>query len=219
MGRAAILLATFGALVGAAAWAFARRQDIADQGLAEAVAADAAGVADMVMELPGFNLIRMSNMRAVDQGLVDHPNVQAMLRVIRQGESSQSDAAYYMLVGGGRFMDMSDHPRIYKQIRGARTSAAGAYQITATTWDDTAPAMGLPDFSPRSQDIAALGRIAYRGALNDVLMGRLDQAIAKLRKEWTSLPGAAEQNRLQSMGISHEIFLAYGGQIQEETQA
>lgn len=219
MARAAVILACLGGLVGAGAWAWVRRQDIAAQGIAETVAADAAGVADVVMELPGFNLIRMANMGAVDQGLVDHPQVQAILRVIRQGESSQGDGAYNMIVGGGRFYDFTDHPRIFKQIGGARTSAAGAYQITATTWDETRDRMGLPDFSPRSQDIAALGRIAYRGALNDVLAGRLDQAIAKLRKEWTSLPGAAEQNRLQSTAISREIFLAYGGQIQEGTQA
>lgn len=206
------MLALIGVVTGGAAWYAARRNQIAAGGVVDAVNSDWQGVADMVMELPGFNRIRMANMAEVDQSLVDHPNVVAMLRVVRQGESSQSDVAYSMIVGGGRFSDFSDHPRQYRTINGARTSAAGAHQITATTWGDVQPAMHLPDFSPRSQDIAALGRIAYRGALPDVLAGRLSDAVAKLRNEWTSLPGAAEQNRMQSMEISRQIFAAYGGQ-------
>lgn len=164
----------------------------------------------MLMELPGFDRIRIANMRDVPQEYVDHPQVRAILRVIRQGESGQSDNAYRMIVGGGYFSSFADHPRIFGV---ANSTAAGAYQITKTTWDETRVAMNLPDFSPRSQDIAALGRIAYRGALNDVLAGRLTDAIRKLRNEWTSLPGAAEQNRLQSDSISAQVFAQYGGSI------
>lgn len=196
------------------AWYVVRREQIAQSGIAEVVANDATSAVDIVMDLPGFNLARMSNMRAVDQSLVDHPQVQAMLHVIRQGESSQGADAYRMIVGGGYFDSFADHPRIFRTVGGSRTSAAGAYQITATTWGDVQPAMGLPDFSPRSQDIAALGRIAYRGALNDVLAGRLNVAIVKMRNEWTSLPGASEQNRLQSADISRQVFVAYGGSLE-----
>lgn len=161
-----------------------------------------------------FGFIKVANMGAVDRSLVNHPNVRAMLRVIRQGESSQDDSiAYRMIVGrvGIAFTSFADHPRIF----GTRTStAAGAYQITKTTWDETRAKMGLPDFSPPSQDLAALGRIAYRGALPAVLAGDLDTAIRKLRNEWTSLPGAAENNAAAGgMDKARRVFLSWGGTL------
>jgi len=52
--------------------------------------------------------------------------------------------------------------------------------------------MKLSDFSPLNQDRAAVGLIAYRGALPDVLAGNVHAAYEILTKEWTSLPGAKE---------------------------
>lgn len=159
-----------------------------------------------------FGFKRVGNMSAVDRSLVNHPNVRAMLRVIRQGESSQNDAiAYRMIVGriGAQFSDFRDHPRIF----GTPTStAAGAYQITKTTWDWVRGKMNLPDFSPASQDLAALGLIAYRGALLDVLAGNVEAAIPKLRSEWTSLPGAKENNKAAGdMENAKRLFISWGG--------
>ena len=37
-------------------------------------------------------------------------NVQAFLRVIRAGESSQDDSAYTVINGGSHFTDFSKHP-------------------------------------------------------------------------------------------------------------
>lgn len=159
-----------------------------------------------------FGFIKVSNMGAVDKSLVNNPNVRAMMRVIRQGESSQDDSiAYRMIIGGKLFSSFADHPRIF----GTPTStAAGAYQITKTTWDEVRAKMGLPDFSPASQDMAALGRIAYRGALPAVLAGDLDAAIKKLRLEWTSLPGAAENNSAAGgIAKARGVFVAWGGSL------
>jgi muramidase (phage lysozyme) len=209
----AAALIGLGGAVGFAAWYMARREQIGVYGVAWALGED-------MQDLTGFDLIRVANMGRVESSVLRDANVQAFLRVIRLGESSLQPAAYQMIVGGGTFASFADHPRIKGRCwqSGGKTlcsTAAGAYQITATSWDETRRLMGLPDFSPESQDMAAVGRIAYRGALPDVLAGRLETAIKKLRREWTSLPGADEQNRLQTMARSVQTYLAYGGQLTE----
>ena len=212
-----VVLAALGVVAGVAWWVAARRGEwvtvSAGDGITNAfndgveyMQNAAGGLADT------FGFKRVGNMSAVDRSLLNNANVRAMLRVIRQGESSQNDAvAYRMIVGrvGAQFSSFADHPRIF----GTPTStAAGAYQITKTTWDWVRQQMKLPDFSPASQDAAALGLIAYRGALLDVLAGNLDAAIPKLRREWTSLPGAAENNKAAGdMQNAKRLFVAFGG--------
>lgn len=152
------------------------------------------------------------------------PRVRAFLRVIRQGESSQEDRAYRMRFGGhGRpvawFDDFARHPRVFEPTRnGQVSSAAGAYQITATTWDSIAPELGLFDFSPCAQDIAAVALVARRGALDAVLAGRLEEAVAACRQEWTSLPGAAENSGRYTMDKALRVYREYGGAVAREEQ-
>lgn len=123
-----------------------------------------------------------------------HHNVIAFLRVIRAGETSQDDDAYRMLYGGELIADLSDHPRkrITKKLGGKSitSTAAGAYQFLSRTWDECKKALEITDFSPRSQDIAAVYLINRRGALDDVIDGRLDAAVRKCAREWASLPGS-----------------------------
>lgn len=220
MNKAALL--AVGAVVGVAWYVRQKRLTVSDIGAAlnqggefmEKQIEDAASALESA-----FGFIRVSNQAKVNQGLVDHPNVRAMLRVIRQGESSQDDSiAYRMIVGGKMFSSFADHPRIVGKTwidkKGQRqySTAAGAYQITKTTWDEVRVKMGLKDFSPRSQDIAALGRMAYRGALPDVVRGDVVSAIKKLREEWTSIPGAKENNSAAgNMENAKRLFSAWGG--------
>jgi muramidase (phage lysozyme) len=120
-------------------------------------------------------------------------NLRAFLMLIRSGESSTGASAYRMLYGGKLFSDFSDHPRVFRVLAdGRRTSAAGAYQITATTWAGLGGKGKYGDFSAAAQDRAAVDLIRGRGALADVMAGRWKAAIRKLQKEWTSLPGAME---------------------------
>jgi muramidase (phage lysozyme) len=149
---------------------------------------------------------------SVDPAAVYDANVAAFLQLIRYGESSNTDRAYSTLYGGGQFSDFSQHPGIFFTLPdGRRTSAAGAYQITKTTWDSLR-SYNLPDFSPASQDFAAVCLIKRRGAYSDVLAGRFDTAIRKCQNEWTSLPGAKEAR--YGLDKAHQILLAYGGQFQ-----
>lgn len=133
-------------------------------------------------------------------------NLRAFLWLIRNGEGTSDPNGYLRLFGGrpGRydklFAGFADHPRVrtyekrdefIKNGKKDYTTAAGAYQITATTWDSLRKAgVALPDFSPANQDKAATALIARRKALDDVHAGRWEDAIRKCNTEWASLPGS-----------------------------
>lgn len=207
-----------------AAWQFSRRQG--EQAAAEEVATDNSGdwlataesvlsdayqtTAEFVDNATG-GLVKTSSMRTVSPSLLNNANVQAMLRVIRVGEGTADDGGYSRLFGGGSFSGFEDHPRQVVKASGYKSSAAGAYQFISSTWDETARVMGLSDFSPASQDLAAIGRIAARGALNDVIAGRFDMAVRKLGREWASLPGSPYGQPTISMDKARGIYLASGG--------
>lgn len=141
------------------------------------------------------------------------PNVRAFLRVIRSGETGQTPDAYTTMVGGQQFSSLQDHPRtsVYIPRLKVNSTAAGAYQFLARTWDECAKALELPDFSLHSQDLAAVYLIRRRGALDDVRAGRLEEAISKCKMEWASLPGDAYGQGSISMQRAYYVFRDYGG--------
>lgn len=129
-----------------------------------------------------------------------HPNMVAFLLMIQKAEGTYKYASPYNVGFGGKlFIGFKDHPRIATFVPsiGQYTSAAGAYQFMADTaktnvdtWGSVKAKLNLPDFSPESQDRAAIELIRQRGAYNDVIKGDIKTAIYKCRKEWASLPGA-----------------------------
>lgn len=155
--------------------------------------------------------MKISAMAKVQPTVLNNANVQAMLRVIRAGEGTADDAGYSRMFGGAQFGSFDDHPRQKVTKWGYTSTAAGAYQLLSKVWDETRGLMGLRDFSPASQDLAAVGRIAARGALDDVVAGRFEVAIRKLNKEWASLPGSPYGQKTITMEAAKKIFLAYGG--------
>lgn len=183
-------------------------------------ATDAGGLVDEAVEETAqfFDRVtggtmKLSNMAKVTAADINHPNVRAFLQVIRRGEGTAGADGYRTLFGGGKFTDLSDHPRV-KVTRGRYTSsAAGAYQFLESTWDETRSIMGLPDFMPASQDKGAVGRIAARGALDDVKAGRLDSAIRKCALEWASLPYSPYGQPTISMATAANVYSANGGAV------
>lgn len=163
----------------------------------------------------GITGMKLSNMGRVTAADVSHRNVQAMLRVIRRGEGTASESGYRTLFGGGLFSSYADHPRqaITRKMgsKSITSTAAGAYQFLSSTWDETARIMGLSDFSPRSQDWAAVGRIAARGALEDVKAGAFDVAIKKIAREWASMPGSPYGQPVISMTTAKNVYEDAGG--------
>jgi muramidase (phage lysozyme) len=117
-----------------------------------------------------------------------HPNVQAFLRVIREGESGQTDDAYKVMYGGRYFHSFLDHPRVKNTAAGITSTAAGAYQFLERTWDGLVKKYGFDDFMPATQDEAAVALIAGRGALQDLLRGDISEVLEKCSYEWASLP-------------------------------
>lgn len=132
--------------------------------------------------------------------VLGNERVRAFLALIRKTEG----AGYSTLFGGGAFAGFADHPRqrISRPLGGRllTSTAAGAYQFLSRTWDECAAACGLKDFSPASQDTAALFLIDRREALEDVLAGDWQSAIGKCNKEWASLPGSPYGQPTHPMG-------------------
>jgi muramidase (phage lysozyme) len=159
--------------------------------------------------------LRLSNMTRVNPADLNNKNVIALLRVIRAGEGTAGETGYRTLFGGGLFESFADHPRqrITRKMGGRNitSTAAGAYQFLSSTWDETRRLMKLTDFSPRSQDLGALGRIAARGALEDVKAGRFDKAIKKIAAEWASMPGSPYGQPVISWDRARTIYASAGG--------
>lgn len=176
-------------------------------------------IIDDIAEAGEFIMSRLTGtsgvaaMRNVNRALVNHPQIRAFLAVIRKGEGTADAGGYSRLFGGGTFDSYAWHPGIVVKKSGYSSSAAGAYQFIKPTWDETAGAMGLKDFSPVSQDIGAIGRLAFRGAIDDILAGRFLDAIKKTGKEWASLPYSPYGQPVISYQTALNTFKNNGGSI------
>ena len=146
---------------------------------------------------------------------VENPNVRAFLRAIRLGEGTADADGYRRIVGGELFSDFRDHPRKRVWIERYRvwSTAAGAYQIIAPTWDEMRTRYRLPDFSPRSQDLAGAGLLIRRGALDDIIAGRIEDAAHRCRLEWASLPSSPYGQRTETMARVLAEYAKHGGRL------
>lgn len=157
-------------------------------------------------------------------------NEAAFLMTIRYAEGTAGANGYRTLFGGALFSSYADHPRTPKQFTngsGQRlwTSAAGAYQFMAVspipgggstkvnTWDRIKKKLGLVDFTPASQDAAALELIREAGALADVRAGRFADAVGKVRGIWASLPGAGYSQPEKTLPQLVAVFQRNGGAL------
>lgn len=147
-------------------------------------------------------------------------NVAAFLDMlaVSEGTAGRGDRGYNVLFGGGTFDSYADHPRqlITRTFGNGLTvtsSAAGRYQFLRRTWDDLAPRLGLPDFSPASQDLAACELIRQRGAMADVEAGRFTDAVRKCAPTWASLPGAGYGQPEHNLSRLVAAFTSAGGTI------
>ena len=126
-----------------------------------------------------------------------------------------SDDGYNVIVGSTATSphlcaNYSAHPRVMMAFRNLsiKSDAAGRYQFLSTTWDDLAQRLQLPDFSPASQDRAAIELLRQCGALPHVLAGgflnanEITLAISRAAPIWASLPGAGygqHENKLMPL--------------------
>lgn len=159
-------------------------------------------------------------------------NLRAFLDTlaVAEGTAGIGDNGYNVRFGRKLFSSYADHPRIAVQFRDLAgrllwTSAAGRYQFMAisplpsgattrvNTWDRLRDKLQLPDFSPASQDAAAIELIRERGALDDVRAGRFALAVDKCRRTWASLPASGHDQPEQPIERLAAAFTAAGGTI------
>lgn len=155
-------------------------------------------------------------------------NVTAFLYMLQSTEhvypqQINSNAIYSTFYGGSRFTDFSDHPvntgeKVGVRLSDARckasgfkpgcvSTAAGAYQFIKPTWDRIrAISPRLPDFSPASQDAAAVRLLDQIGALALIESGDIAAAVAKSSKTWASLPGSKAQQNPRQMAFVIDRF-------------
>lgn len=154
-------------------------------------------------------------------------NVRAFLQVIRTGEGALGDLGYHILFGGSHFDSLADHPRIkfYEKhdefIRNGKvdyTTAAGAYQITETTWNGLVKLYAFESFAPDCQDEAAVALIAGRSALQDVINGNFETAVRKCAKEWASLPFSPYGQPVMTMQKALKVYQDAGGVLAAAAQ-
>lgn len=143
--------------------------------------------------------------------------VRAFMRMIRWAEGTAGDDGYTLLFGYDKFLPGADHPRILVTKNGYKSTAAGAYQINAPTWDDfrnRAKYAGLfPDFKPESQDKCCWAILDDAKALPLIRENKIKEAIElkKVGNRWASLPSSGVSQPKKPLGAclqTYNIYLA-----------
>jgi peptidoglycan hydrolase-like protein with peptidoglycan-binding domain/muramidase (phage lysozyme) len=143
--------------------------------------------------------------RSTPEELLRDPRVRAMLDVLGFAEGtgnnygrvvfgtvlgpSNRNAPYNRSLVGRRNVvvdDFTRHPNLAVRWANGQppSSAAGRYQFLYGTWQG----LNMPDFSPHSQDIAAIKLMQRRGMIEPLLRGDFAGAIHRGAPEWASLP-------------------------------
>lgn len=136
---------------------------------------------------------------------LQNPNVRTFLDVISKAEGTDTHG-YATAFGGGQLESLADHPRRlydFTQTDGKanKTSAAGKYQFLQRTWDDVAGNLGLQDFGPESQDLAAVELLRRAGALESAARGDFQAAAQLSGATWASLPSSPYAQPKRSQGF------------------
>ncbi len=120
------------------------------------------------------------------------PKVKAFLKTIRWAEGTDGVDGYRTIFSGAKFDDFSKHPdKVYTTIFNGKklsSAAAGAYQFMPKTWKEKQQKLNLPDFSPKSQDLAAIDLLNDVGAIALVESDQISEAIFASCGKFASLP-------------------------------
>jgi muramidase (phage lysozyme) len=149
--------------------------------------------------------------------MVDN-NIKAFLDTIAKSEGTYGvgDNGYNVLVGSTPenpllFNDYSEHPHIYNKEYDS--TAAGRYQVIYSTWIDLQKKLNLLDFSPDSQDKAAVQLIRERLAFDDIIAGDFSSAAQKVGNIWASFPDNDYEQRTNSIEQLTAWYTGYGGEL------
>lgn len=160
----------------------------------------------------------MSEIAFLEQA-IKNPNCQAMLATIGKSEGAEYDSLFGDdAAHPNKFTDFADHPDKpfhYKNKIGVMivTTAAGKYQFIHSTWANLKNKLSLPDFSPHSQDIAALELLSEKNVLQKLMDGNFAAALEAGKTIWASLPGANDNQPEHSIGEVTAWYQSTGGTI------
>ena len=130
-----------------------------------------------------------------------------------------SDNGYNVIVGSTAakpilFSSYADHPRRLIEVRpGLKSTAAGRYQILARYYDAYKKTLGLPDFSPYSQDAIALQMMKEQGVMPLLAAGNFADAVRACSNIWASLPGAGYDQHENSFENLQAAYVQAGGML------
>jgi|GEM_PF-1300068 len=105
-------------------------------------------------------------------------------------DKSRTGQGYNVMFGGGTFKDLRRHPDVVVKAPGIASAAAGRYQFMPGTWSEVSKKLGLSDFGPAAQDLAAVELMRQKG-VDPYKDPVTPQTIAKLAPVWASLPTLA----------------------------
>ena len=151
--------------------------------------------------------------------LIRSPEGRAFLQMIQASEGGRYNVAF----GNKTFNSYGQHPNISTRFQTLEkdgngnyktdvSTAAGAYQILKPTWDAVAKKYGLKDFSPDSQDRAALYLALEKPGMYDAIKaGDVRKMVGLVNNVWTSLPGStigAKKHALRSYDFINQSYNA-----------
>jgi muramidase (phage lysozyme) len=159
------------------------------------------------------------------------PNLAAFQSVIAHSEGVDRAADQYRVCYSFKhtIIDLSYHPTEPRPPNGAiewageplanlgaqyvheHSSAAGRYQMTVHTWLACKGALGLKLFDAAAQNAACVLLLKQKGALDDVLAGRVQDAIFKCRALWASFPASTSGQPKRALVDLVAHFKAAGG--------
>jgi muramidase (phage lysozyme) len=116
------------------------------------------------------------------------------------------------------FTDYAEHPfahRSPKKINntGLYSSASGRYQFMRVHWSHYKTLLKLPDFSPASQEKWCDQLLKEQKALPLIDAGDFDNAVARCRNIWASLPGAGYGQHENSLDKLRQVYVNAGGTL------
>lgn len=154
-------------------------------------------------------------------------NQSAFLSVLAHSEGTDLQPDPYRCCYAYRHVIVSfrDHPALTGEWLGESlaslgpqyahsiSTAAGRYQINKATWIHCRAALNLMDFTPASQDDAALFLIKQADALDAVNAGDIQAAIERCSNTWASLPGSSAGQPVRTMASLLDAFTELGGAL------
>lgn len=155
------------------------------------------------------------------------PNLAAFLTMLSHSEGSDRAVDSYRVCFKFSHVisSFADHPACDGEWKGESldflggkyigmiSTAAGRYQINRPTWKRLKDTLRLGDFTPTSQDDAAIELIKRAGALTMVNDGRLEDAIARCCQIWASLPGGTNGQPHLAIADEQVAYEAAGGSL------